>query len=152
LEATRLAEEERIRLDELEVQRTAERLAFENEQYNRLLTQEVQAEQDQERLRVIEDQLNTLKSAYVNNIAARVYKFWRYQAHEDDWTAEVYVVQDRDGTVLAVDIRNTNVGNSNEARSFKSSIERAVYKASPLPSAPDEAVFDPEISFIFTTN
>ena len=27
------------------------------------------------------------------------------------------------------------------------SIERAVYKASPLPAAPDEAVFDQEIYF-----
>ena len=32
------------------------------------------------------------------------------------------------------------------------SIERAVYKASPLPAAPDEAVFDPEIYFIFVAN
>ena len=39
-----------LRLDELEAERTAQQLAFENEQYNRLLTQEVQAEQDQERL------------------------------------------------------------------------------------------------------
>jgi hypothetical protein len=58
-----LAEEERIRLDELEAERAAQQLAFENEQYIRLLTEEVQAEQDQERLRKlkIEDQLNTLK-------------------------------------------------------------------------------------------
>ena len=55
------------------------------------MTEEVQAEQDQERLFKIEDQLNTLKSAYVMNIAARVKSFWRYQGAEDDWTAEVYV-------------------------------------------------------------
>ena len=93
------------------------------------MTQEVQAEQDQERLLKIENQLNTLKSAYVSNIAARVYSFWRYQAAEDDWTAEVYVVQGRDGTVLAVDIQNLNVDDSEKARSFKNSIERAVKKA-----------------------
>ena len=145
-------EEERIRLDELEAERTAQQLAYENEQYNRLLTQEVQAEQDQERLRVIEDQLNTLKSAYVSNIAARVKSFWRYQGAEDDWTAEVYVVQDRDGTVVAVDVRNANVDDSNKAKVFKDSIRRAVYKASPLPSAPDEAVFDKELIFIFGVN
>ena len=32
------------------------------------------------------------------------------------------------------------------------SIERAVMKASPLPVAPDEAVWDPEIYFIFNAN
>ena len=147
-----LLDEERHRLDELEAERTAQQLAYENEQYNRLLNLEVQAEQDQERLLVIEDQLNTLKSSYVSNIAARIKSFWRYQGAEDDWTAEVYIVQDKDGTVLAVDIRDTNVGNSNKAKSFKSSIERAVYKASPLPSAPDEAVFDDEFIFIFSVN
>ena len=48
--------------------------------------------------------------------------------------------------------RNTNVGNSAKAKAFKDSIERAVYKASPLPAAPDESVFDEEIYFIFVAN
>ena len=135
-----------------ELKKTAQQVAFENEQYKRLMTEEIQAEQDQERLLAIEDQLKFLKSAYVGNIAARVKYIWRYQGAEDDWTAEVYVVQDRDGTVLAVDVRNTNVGNSSQAKSFIDSIERAVYKASPFPAAPDEAVFDKELIFIFSVN
>ena len=77
---------------------------------------------------------------------------WRYQGAEDDWTAEVYVIQDRDGTVMAVDVRDTNVGNSSKAKAFKDSIERAVKKSSPFPSAPDEAVFQKEILFIFVVN
>jgi antitoxin component YwqK of YwqJK toxin-antitoxin module len=148
----RIKEEERIRVYELQVERTAQQLAFENEQYNRLLTEEVQAEQGQEKLLAIEDQLNTLKSSYVSNIAARVRSFWRYQGAEDDWTAEVYVLQDRDGTVLAVDVRNSNVGDSQKAKVFKDSIRRAVYKASPLPSAPDEVVFDKELVIKFSVN
>jgi len=88
----------------------------------------------------------------VSNIAARVRSYWRYQGAEDDWTADVYVIQDRDGTVMAVDVRNTNVGNSSKAKAFKDSIERAVYKSSPLPSAPDEAVFEKEIWFKFGVN
>ena len=35
--------------------------------------------------------------------------------------------------------------NSNKASSFKNSIVRAVFKASPLPIAPDENVFEREI-------
>jgi len=99
-----------------------------------------------------QDRLDTLKQAYVSNIAARVKSFWRYQGAEDDWTAEVYIVQDRDGTVVAVDVRNSNVGDSQKAKVFKDSIRRAVYKASPLPSAPDETVFDKELIFIFGVN
>ena len=150
-EVSKLADEERIRLDELEAERTAQKLAYENEQYNRLLTLEAQAELDAQKLQ-ISDQQNTLKEAYVNNISARIKSFWRYQGAEDDWTCEVYVVQDRDGTVVAVDVRNCNVDNSNKAKVFKDSIRRAVYKASPLPSAPDEAVFDKELVMKFSVN
>ena len=99
-----------------------------------------------------QDRLDTLRQSYVNNIAGRVKSFWRYQGAEDDWTAEVYIVQDRDGTVVAVDVRNSNVGDSQKAKVFKDSIRRAVYKASPLPSAPDEAVFDKELIFLFGVN
>jgi hypothetical protein len=99
-----------------------------------------------------QERLDTLTQAYVSNIAARVKSFWRYQGAEDDWTAEVYIVQDRDGTVVAVDVRNTNVGDSPKAKSFKNSIERAVYKASPLPSAPDKSVFDRELMITFSVN
>ena len=40
----------------LKLREQRQQLAFENEQYNRLLTQEVQAEQDQEREVKIESQ------------------------------------------------------------------------------------------------
>ena len=84
------------------------------------------------------------------NIAARVKSYWRYQGHEDDWGCEVYVLQDVDGNVQAVDVQKCNVDDSEKARAFKDSIGRAVYKASPLPSAPDDAVFSREILFNFT--
>ena len=100
-----------------------------------------------------------LKYVYVNNILERVRSYWNYQGAEVGWACEVYVLQDRDGTVEAVNIQNCSTGNSDnalmaddKARSFKNSIERAVYKASPLPSAPDDAVFDREILLYFRAN
>jgi len=121
-------------------------------QYRQLLAKEVQDEEDIARSLMIEDQLNMLQNAYINNIAARIKTFWRYQSAEDDWTAEVYVVQDRDGNVKAVDVKNANVGNSSLGKSFMDSIERAVNKASPFPRAPDDAVFDSEIYLFFSVN
>ena len=103
-----------------------------------------------EKTLIIEDQLNTLKTAYVANIAARVKSNWRYFGAEDDWGCTVYVQQDINGKVEAVNIQKCNLDDSEKARAFKNSIERAVYKASPLPSSPDDAVFDREILFIFT--
>jgi hypothetical protein len=121
-------------------------------EYEKLLKDEIKAEEEISDLLIVEDQLNTLRSAYVNNISARIKTFWRYQSAEDDWTCEVYVVQDRQGQVKAVDVRNCNVGDSARAKSFRDSIERAVYKASPLPAAPDEGVFDSEIYMLFSVN
>ena len=133
----------------VEAERAAEKEAFEKEQYNRLLTEAVQAEEDLARQLIIEDQLNTLKSAYINNIAARVKIYWHYQGAEDDWECTVYVLQDREGNVEAVNIQKCNLDNSEKAKAFKNSIERAVYIASPLPLAPDDAVFNREILFLF---
>jgi len=150
--ASKLLEEDQQNKDRLELEIAELKEAEAEIQYRQLLAKEVQDEQDTARLLIIEDQLNTLQNAYINNIAARVKTFWRYQAAEDDWTAEVFVVQDRDGNVKAVDVRNVNVGDSSLGKSFMDSIERAVYKSSPLPAAPDEAVFDKELYFIFSVN
>jgi colicin import membrane protein len=150
--ASKLLEEDQQNKDRLELEIAELKEAEAEIQYRQLLAKEVQDEQDTARLLIIEDQLNTLQNAYINNIAARVKTFWRYQAAEDDWTAEVFVVQDREGNVKAVDVRNVNVGDSSLGKSFMDSIERAVYKSSPLPAAPDEAVFDKELYFIFSVN
>ena len=154
-EAEKLAEE-KARETEILAQEVAKQVKKAEEKRKTEEAKVKEAEEkrklEEERLLVIEDQLNTLKSAYVSNIAARVRSFWRYQGAEDDWTAEVYIVQDRDGTVVAVDVRNSNVGDSQKAKVFKDSIRRAVYKASPLPSAPDEVVFDKELVIKFSVN
>jgi len=140
-------------INELSLKREAAQEAFEEEQYNRMLIEEEQAELEQERLLLtITDQLNILKQAYIYNLSARIRSFWRYQGAEDDWTCDVYVIQDRDGSVQAVDVRNCKVDDSFQAQFFKDSIKRAVYKASPLPAAPDEAVFDKELVFKFSVN
>ena len=96
--------------------------------------------------------LETAQSVYVNKIASKVRDNWRYQAAEDDWSCEVYVVQDRSGNVHAVDVTNCKVDDSSKAKSFSNSIERAVYKSTPLPYTSDDAVFDKEIYMVFRVN
>ena len=41
---------------------------------------------------------------------------------------------------------------SSRAKVFKDTIRRAVYKASPLPIAPDEEIFDRQILYRFSAN
>ena len=116
----------------------------ENEQYLNLLQEELEIENT--------EALNNLKRKYVNDISAKIMSNWRFQKAEDHWMAEVYVIQDRDGNVLAVDVRNANVDDSNKARVFMSSIERAVFKSSPFPIATNDEVFDSEILLTFKVN
>ena len=96
--------------------------------------------------------LETAQSVYINKIASKVRDNWRYQAAEDDWSCEVYVVQDRSGNVHAVDVTNCKVDDSSKAKTFSNSIERAVYKSTPLPYTSDAAVFDREIYMVFRVN
>jgi hypothetical protein len=96
--------------------------------------------------------INGKQAQYVKSIAEKVKSNWRYQGANDDWTAEVYILQDRHGNVLAVDVRNTNVGDSSRAKTFTDSIERAVRKSTPLPYTSNDDVFDKELIITFGVN
>ena len=98
------------------------------------------------------DNINGKQAEWVRSIAEKVKSNWRYQGANDDWTAEVYIVQDRNGNVMAVDVRNTNVGDSSRAKTFTDSIERAVRKSTPLPYTSNDDVFNKELIFIFSVN
>jgi len=99
------------------------------------------------------DQQQVLQSAWVSNISAKIKSVWRFQGAEDDWWCNVYISQKRNGEVKAVTIgRCHNMGDTSKAQAFKNSLERAVYKSSPLPSAPDDSVFEEEIMFTFFVN
>jgi len=143
------AEQEKQKIEKL---RKVESNKFEKEQDTRSLKKEIQAEEDQEREIAQEDILNELKANYINQIASRVKEQWRYQGAKDNWGCDVYILQDLNGKVQSVNLQSCNVTNSAKAKVFKDAIERAVYKASPLPPAPDKSVYDREILFHFRVN
>jgi colicin import membrane protein len=143
------AEQEKQKIEKL---RKVEANKFEKEQDTRFLKKEIQAEEDQEREIAQEDILNELKANYINQISSRVKEQWRYQGAKDNWGCDVYILQDLNGKVQSVNLQSCNVTNGAKAKVFKDAIERAVYKASPLPPAPDKSVYDREILFHFRVN
>ncbi|WP_428087051.1 TonB C-terminal domain-containing protein [Candidatus Thioglobus sp.] len=147
--AAKTAEQNKQKIEDL---RKLEASKFEKEQDNRSLKKEIQAEEQQERVLAQEDILNKLKTSYINQIAARVKGKWRFQDAKDHWRCDVRILQDLNGKVQIVNIQSCNVSSNAKSRAFKDSIERAIYKASPLPNAPDKSVFDREILFIFKVN
>jgi len=116
------------------------------------IIKEIQAEEDRDREIAQEDILNELKVNYINQIALRVKTNWRYYGAKDHWSCDVYILQDVDGNVQSVNLQSCDIDNNAKAKSFKDAIERAVYKSSPLPPAPDKRVFDQEILFHFVVN
>jgi colicin import membrane protein len=126
------------RLEKREIKLALEKVIFFNQQKDLEIAQE--------------DFLNKMKVHYINRIAKKVKENWRYQGAKDNWSCDVYILQDIDGNVQSVNAQSCNVGNNAKAKSFKNAIERAVYKASPLPAAPNKSVFDREILFHFKVN
>jgi len=135
--------------NQLEAEIAAQKQAYEREQYTQLLNQEIQEEQSSELMQKIKNQEIILKNAWVNNIAAEVKSVWNFPGAEDDWFVELLVTQDREGKVLNVKTGDTNVGNSVIGKRFIDSVERAVYKATPLPISPDVSVWQKDILFTF---
>jgi len=103
----------------------------------------------QETSQISENDLREMNENYFSSTAEKVRKEWRYMGAEAHWSCDVHITQSEVGDVLAVNIQNCTIDNSSKAQSFKDSIERAVYKASPLPIAPDKSLFDAEIMFRF---
>ena len=107
----------------------------------------------------ISPELKILKSAYLKSVQEKIKTFWRYQGAKDDWSCDVLIKQATNGAVEAVKIlecRTNNKENSimskSKAQAFGNSIRRAVFKSSPLPLPPVEALFHREVIVKFNVN
>jgi colicin import membrane protein len=61
------------------------------------------------------------------------------------WSCEVHVEQNRFG-----ELKNVQMKKCTGSEAFKSTLERAVRKASPLPEAPNNDIFEKKLNFVFT--
>jgi len=95
---------------------------------------------------------NALRDKYIKSIASKIRNNWVYQGAKDEWGCDVYILQDKKGEVQSVNIQSCSVDNRSKLRSFKNSIERAVYKASPLPAANSNETFSRELLLKFRVN
>ena len=99
-------------------------------------------------------QISRFKNIWVESVITKINTYWRYSGARSDWFCYVFITQDRNGNVNTVDVDNCgdsimNIDENLKLNSFKNSIERAVYKASPFPLAPSEDAFSEQIIFEF---
>ena len=114
---------------------------------------ETKYEEDNNSL-MLDDQLNVSEKFWVDSIAAKVRTYWRFSGARNDWSCFVYMTLGLDSNVNTVKVDNCgdsimNIDDNPKLNSFKNSIERAVYKASPFPLAPTEAASSKQIIFEF---
>jgi len=112
------------------------------------------AQADNNESLMLDDQLNISQNIWVESVITKINTYWRYSGARSDWFCYVFITQDRNGNVNTVDVDNCgdsimNIDENPKLSSFKNSIERAVYKASPFPLAPSEDAFSEQIIFEF---
>ena len=147
----------RLKLHKQKLEQATKRLKLHKKKFNHHqeasdLRKKISLEQDRERELEMEDLLNIVKANYVKQIATKVKDQWRYQGAESNWGCDVHILQDLSGNVQSVSTQSCNITYLAKKKGFKGAIEKAVYKASPLPKAPIKSVFDREILFHFKVN
>ena len=112
------------------------------------------AQADNNESLMLDDQLNISQNIWVESVITKINTYWRYSGARSDWFCYVFITQDRNGNVTTVDVDNCgdsimNIDANPKLNSFKNSIEKAVYNASPLPLALSEDAFSEQIIFEF---
>ena len=86
-----------------------------------------------------------LLAQYVYQIQRKVEINWNAPASmTKGWSCEVLVMQNRFG-----EVQNVQMKKCTGSEAFKSTVERAVRKASPLPEAPNNDIFEKKLNFVF---
>ena len=89
--------------------------------------------------------LQNLRAQYIKSIEQKVARNWLPPVKmRTGWSCEVSVRQNPLGEVISVKMLNCSGSGA-----FKSTVERAVSKASPLPLPPDPQVFEANLQFTF---
>jgi len=139
IEEKRKAEEAAARKKKEAAEAEARRKEEEAELQRKLAEEEQRQAQQNSRLQ-------TLRAQYIKLIEQQVERNWLPPANMTaGWYCEVMVQQN----VLG-DVTNVQMIKCNGSEAFKSTVERAVMKASPLPSPPDPQVFDKKLQIRFS--
>lgn len=102
--------------------------------------------EEEKRLAKQSKQNQKLLAQYIYQIQRKVEFNWNAPASMTaGWSCEIMVEQNRFGEVQTVQTKQCT-----GSEAFKSTVERAVRKASPLPEAPNNDIYEKKLSFIFS--
>lgn len=152
LEKKRLDEQKK--LDVLATKRKAEEKAALKKKQAAEAEVRRKAQEAEMRQQMLEEERRLAKQSAENQKLLAQYKYQIQRKIEDiwqkppsmtaGWSCEIIVEQNRFG-----EVQNVQMKQCSGSEAFKSTVERAVRKASPLPEAPNNDVFDKKLEFIF---
>ncbi len=152
LEKKRHKEEQKLK--ELKERRKAEeqaiineKLAIEAEERRRAQDAEMRQQMREEEKHLAKQSKENIKllAQYVYQIQKKVEINWNAPVSmTTGWSCEIMVEQNRLG-----DVQNVRMKKCTGSEAFKNTVERAVRKASPLPIAPNNDLFEKKLTFIF---
>lgn len=141
-------------MQELENKRKAEEEAIRNKKLAEEAEQRRQQQELEMRQQMLEEERRLAKQSaenqrlliqYIAMIQRKVEQNWNAPANmTSGWSCEIMVEQNRFGDVQSVQMKQCTGSDA-----FKSTVERAVRKASPLPEAPNNDIFEKRLNFIF---
>jgi len=136
----REAEQKRVEAERLKQEADKRRLAEEDlKRRQQELNEKLKAEESQRRL-------NSLREAYILAIRQKIERNWRQpQGITEMPDCEVRVIQGPGGIILDVSFGACQGG----AKTYRLSIENAVFKAEPLPKPGDPSLFERELIIQF---
>ncbi len=138
IESKRKAEEKAARQKKQAAEAEVRRKVQEAEMRQQMLEEE-------RRLAKQTSENQKLLAQYVRQIQIKVGNNWNAPASMTaGWSCEIMVEQNRFGEVQKVRTKQCSGSDA-----FKSTVERAVRKASPLPEAPNNDVFEKKLNFVF---
>ena len=124
---------------------------LEKELSEKVIQTDEQQSLEQKTSLMVDEQLNTLQTGWLNYIALLVESNIGFIDLNGNWNCSLYVEQERDGTIISVE----SLGCYNESQTLSRDQEQSlsniaigeVLKTSPLPPAPNDSVFERLIIF-----
>ena len=149
IEKKRLAEQKKAaeakKLAELKKRKELEQAAIDRQRLARLEQEEAEMNAEAQRLQKARE-MSQLRAEYQDAIRNKIERNWRqpldYQADDQ---CRVLVLQSPGGAVNDVVVEGCTGNNE-----FRDSVEKAVWKANPLPAPPVPELFDQKVLFIFS--
>ena len=93
--------------------------------------------------------INNKRREYVTTLANHIKANWAYIGSQEGWNCGAHILQNKKGEIQSSKIQLCKVTDKSKLKSFKKSLEKAIFKSSPLPLPGNDDIFENELLINF---